>query len=190
MHSAELIIEPMPDADALSELTVTAEERTTAASFGSERRRCEYLMWRSMIRRRLGSDTAIGYDSTGAPVLLNRPARIGVSHCSGFVAVVISDNRCAVDIESVERDFQKISSRYISRSESGLSDDPRLACALWCAKETLYKYAGRTGLDFLRDICVETVDFERGIVVGRICGGDSVLMRLACCHDCLVVWVG
>ena len=190
MPEAKLIIEPVPARERWPELWVTDDERRHAASFGSERRSGEYLMWRDMVRRALGRDVAIGYTAEGAPRLENRTEYIGVSHCADFVAVVISERRCAVDIERLSRNFSNISSRYVSPAERLLSDDSRLCAALWCAKETLYKYAGRKGLDLLRDICVEKVDFEAGTVVGRICGGSQVVMQMLCRDDNLVVWVG
>lgn len=190
MLEAKLIIEPVPDDEVLESLLVTGEERRAAEKFGTRRRKAEYLMWRHIVRRETGADTQIGYNGLGAPVLKNRTEYIGVSHCADSVAVVVSPRPCAVDIERTDRDFSKIASRFVSRSESGLSDDPRLLCALWCAKETLYKYSGKRGLDFLRDICVEKVDFSLGIVAGSICGGEPVTMKLTSSGESLVVWVG
>lgn len=190
MPDRGLIIEKLPSEEGLQELLVTDEERCRAAGFGSQRRRAEYLAWRSIVRRELGPDVEIGYTDEGAPVLLNRPEHIGVSHSADFVAVVISDSRCAVDIERLSRNFTGISSRYITASERQLSGDPRFEAAVWCAKETLYKYARRTGLDFLEDIRILKVDFEAGIIVGSILGGDSVEMRMTSYGDNTVVWVG
>lgn len=187
---AKLIIEPLPSQDELGMLLVTDEERRTADGFGAARRRAEYLGWRSIVRRELGRDVAIGYTDEGAPVLRNRSECISVSHSADYLAVLISTRRCAVDIERLSRNFSNISSRYISSGERLLSSDPRLEAAVWCAKETIYKYAGRTGLDFLRDIHVEKVDFEAGIVVGRVSEGDSVEMQMSVYDGNLIVRLG
>ena len=190
MRDVRVCIEPLPAHDSLGTLLVTPDERTAVCGFGSERRRAEYLMWRHMVRRELGADTEIGYDAVGAPLLTNRTEHIGVSHSSQYAAVIISDRRCAIDIESLARNFLHISSRYISPSERLLSDDPRLPAALWCAKETLYKYSGLRELDLLNDICIEKVDFGRKIIVGRICGGDATELRMMEYHGHLVVYIG
>ena len=57
-------------------------------------------------------------------------------------------------------------------------EDPLLPAAVWCAKEALYKYARRPGLDLLHDLRVEAVDFAAGTVVGRIGGGEAIRLTL------------
>lgn len=66
----------------------------------------------------------------------------------------------------------------MSPSELALSGDPLLPAAVWCAKEALYKYARRPGLDLLHDLRVEAVDFAAGTVVGRIGGGEAIRLTL------------
>lgn len=190
MPDVKLCIEPLSRAESYDTLLVTEEERKTAETFGSERRRAEYLLWRHTVRREAGDDVEIGYSPVGSPEVRNRNIYISVSHSADFVAVIISPRRCAVDIERLSRNFSKISSRYITEAERRLSDDPRLPAAVWCAKETLYKYSGRTGLDFLEDLCVEKIDFDRKIIVGRICKGDSIEMRMLQYGENLVVYIG
>lgn len=172
-----LFIEP-PMTEAEAAARVTPGELAAAQEFLRERRRREFLTWRAVVRRELGDDVRIAYDEeTGAPVVRGREVHIGVSHCPGRVAVCISDAPCAVDIELESRDFSRAAPRYMSPAEQTLCDDPLLPAAVWCAKETLYKYAGRPGLDMLCDLHVEAVDFEAGVVVGRI--GDEEPVRLS-----------
>lgn len=190
MAEPRLIIERLPAQERLKELLTTEEERRRADGFGTERRKAEYLGWRHIVRRELGADVGIGYTPEGAPTLLNRPEHIGVSHSADFVAVIISDRPCAVDIERLERNFSAVSPRCISAAERRLASHPHLEAAVWCAKETLYKYGRRKGLDFLKDICIEKIDFDGGIIAGRICGGSSVEMQMEIRDNTLVVWVG
>ena len=75
-----------------------------AAALKPASRREEFLMWRSIVYRRL-PDAEIAYNAVGAPVVCNYPLHIGVSHCPGYVAVCFSDRPCAVDIEPLARDF-------------------------------------------------------------------------------------
>lgn len=190
MRDAELLVERPLGIEELTALA-TESERRTAEGFGSERRRREYLMWRYMVRRRLGADVLIGYGPTGCPQLENRKDYyIGVSHSDDLVAVVLSPRRCAVDVERLARDFPKVARRYVSPAEEGLSDDPRLAAVLWCAKETLYKYSDAAGLDLLRDIRISRVDFAAGTVAGSVRGGSEVEMRMSERDGNMIVWVG
>ena len=165
-----LWIEPPMPADEAARWT-TPEERDAAAAFASERRRAEYLSWRAVVRRELGPDVRIAYDALGAPLLPGLPVHISVAHCAGRIAVCASPNRCAVDIEPETRNFGRTASRYLTPGERALSDDPLLPGIVWCAKEALYKYAGRRALDFLRDLRVERLDLAAGTLTGRI--GDE-----------------
>lgn len=185
---AGLIIEaPWPEGEAAA--WATAEERAAAAAFGSERRRREYLTWRALVRRELGRDVRIAYDAVGAPVLENRPEYLSVSHCDGRVAVCLSLRRCAVDIEPVTRNFGRVLSRYMTPEEQALADDPLLPAAVWCAKETLYKYAGRRELDLLRDLRITEADLAAGCLASRIAGGAPVAMRLLCRDGYLATFI-
>ena len=62
-----------------------------------------------------------------------------------------------------------------------------MAGVVWCAKETLYKLARRRGLDLLRDLAIERIDFAAGEVVGRIRGGETIPMRLELREGLIVV---
>ena len=75
----------------------------------------------------------------------------------------------------------------MTAGERALSDDGRLGALLWCAKETLYKLARRRGLDLLRDLAIERIDFAAGEVVGRVRGGEPIPMRLELREGLIVV---
>lgn len=180
------ILVPLSSADALCR-EVTAADRAAAAAF-APRRQAEYLAWRAVVYRELG-DVRIGYDAAGAPRLIGDARHIGVSHGGGWVAVAISDRPCAVDIEPESRDFSRAAARFLTPAEAALDDDPRTAGIVWCAKETLYKLARTAGLDLRRDLAVERIDLAAGEVVGRICGGAPIAMRLELREGLIVVYV-
>ena len=93
-----------------------------------------------------------------------------------------------MDIEPATRDFRRAASRYLTPEEEALSDDPLLPGIVWCAKETLYKYAGRRELDLLRDLRILSVDIAAGRIVGRICDGEPLELQLRFVDGCVVVW--
>ena len=178
-----------PLAEEVLRASADAEELRMADMFGSERRRREFLMWRHIVRRELGRDVRIAYDPSGAPVIENRNIYISVSHSKDLVAVVVSPRRCAVDAERTDRDFGRAAGRYLSEPERLLSDDERLAAAVWCAKETLYKYSGLRGLDLLRDIRITRADFAAGAIAGTVCGGAEVCMSMLERDGNMVVYI-
>ena len=187
--SARLLIERPLTEEQLLALSGEAERRVVASFSKAERRR-EALMWRYIVHRELGADVRIDYNENGAPQLVNREEYIGVSHSADFVAVVISPSRCAVDIERLDRNFDRVAERYVRPEERALSSDERLPAVLWCAKECLYKYSDEPGLDFLRDIKVVEVDFERGKVVGQVKNNPVVGMQMKFHSGNAVVYVG
>ncbi len=198
-----LIVEP-PLAFEKAAEWATDDELTTARGFAPARGR-EYLAWRAIVRREIGRDAAIVYNSAGVPILTNYPLHLSVSHCrrevadcgepagdsgqaddSGRVAVVLSDAPCAVDIECAARNFQRALPRYLSPSEQQLSAHPHFPAIAWCAKETLFKYAASTtgrALDLLRDLHIERVQFPDsdstpcGTLVASIQNGEPVVLH-------------
>lgn len=173
--NSRLVAEPLPPLD---ELLRTAHPADEAVCRGyAARCRREFLAWRAIVRRELGSGIVVEYMPDGRPYVAGGPF-ISVSHSREIVAVRISDAPCAVDTEPLDRNFDRAKSRYITAAEESLSDDPRLPAAVWCAKEALYKLSGDSGTDMLRDLRVSVVDFAAGRIVGSVRGGAPVTLGI------------
>lgn len=171
---ATLVVEPILP---LSELEREADERDLQSieAFTSPSRRAERLAWRRVLRR-LSPDAEVEYEPSGAPRLKNSPyTYISVSHCRDVVAVALSCNVCGVDVERVDRDFARVAERYMTAKERALCAEEWWAAAVWCAKECLYKMAGRDGTDFKRDIVVESVDASTSQILCRAYGEPMTL---------------
>ena len=145
-----------------------AEDLEVVAHFASEHRRREALAWRGVVRHELGNDCKIGYDECGAPIVDTAECEISVSHCDKFVAVLISDRHCGVDIESLDRNFARIASRYMSDEEKSLCSDERWSAMAWSAKEALYKLHRKGGIDFLKDIKIVSYDATSQLIKATI----------------------
>ena len=183
--NSRLIVSPLlPEEESAGWAT---EDELAACSGFAPRRRREYLTWRAVVRRELGRGVVVTYAPNGAPQV-DCGVHIGISHSHNIVAVVIGDGPCAVDTEPAGRSFEQVRRRYLSVTEAALSDDERLPAAVWCAKETLYKLAGRPDTDFLRDIAVTAVDFAAGTVRGTIHGGAEVAMSIEFLDDNIIVY--
>ena len=186
--SSRLCIERIPSLDALADGAHPADA-AVAETFGSLHRRREFLAWREIVRRIAGRDAEIGYDEWGAPQIIGSSLHIGVSHSSDHVAVIVSECPCAVDKESHSRDFGKVAARYLTTEERALSPHPDFLAAAWCAKEALYKYYRRGGLNLLSDIRIAAVDFGRGEIRG-IVRGEEIVLRMSYHEGDIVVSVG
>ena len=163
-----VIVEPIPWAYACCDTLITAEDVASASRFQNERRRNEHLAWRRVVRRELGRGVTISYNEVGAPQVDTPNTYISVAHGAGCVAVAISDQRIGVDIESTERNFGKVSSRYMSNVEQQLCSDETWEAAVWAAKEALYKLYGKEGVELRDELCIEEYNAQNKQLKARL----------------------
>ena len=174
--ASRIVIEPIA-AEATLRESATAEDLAFVEQFGSVSRRCEVLAWRSIVRREVGRDVEISHDEYGAPMLNKPDTHISVSHSRDRVAVLFADGECAVDIESADRDFGRVATRYLSSEEQQLAEQNALYAEMWCAKEALYKYYKKGGLDFVKDISIAAFDIDGGVLRCSILGGEPIEVK-------------
>ncbi len=140
----------------------------------SEQRARERYSWRKVAREILADPAAqFDYNELGAPQIVGSDHYISVSHSSTLLAVVISPTRCAIDIERLDRNFERVASRYISPQEHAQLHTCELMPHIWSIKECLYKFAGQRGLDFIRDIRIMSIDgeeFHASLPAGEVSG--------------------
>ena len=175
--SSRLIVEAIASEETLLALA-TAEDRAFVEQFGSAKRRCEVLAWRAMVRRELGDEVAISHDEYGAPQVDTPNIYISISHSRDRVALLISDSPCAVDIEDTARNFRNVSSKYLSAAEQLLAERYDIFAEMWCAKEALYKYHRKGGLDYVEQISILDDDADNQSFEASICGGETIRVRL------------
>jgi phosphopantetheinyl transferase len=113
---------------------------------------------------------AISYNEVGAPQVDRPDTHISVAHGAGCVAVAISNKRVGVDIESTERNFGKVSSRYMSDIEQQLCSDSNWEAAVWAAKEALYKLYGKEGVELRDELQIEAYDAQNRQLKARLMG--------------------
>ena len=183
--SSRIVIEQIAAEETLREGAAMAD-LALVEQFGSASRRCEALAWRAVVRRELGVETTIGYDEYGAPIVDIPNIYISVSHSRDRVAVLFADSVCAVDIESVERDFGRVASRYLSTEEEQMARENDLYAEMWSAKEALYKYYRKGGLDLVKDIAIKAFDADRGVLYGSILGGEDVEISVRRSDDLVI----
>ena len=179
------VIEPIASEETLRASAV-AEDVAFVEQFASASRRCEVLAWRAIVRRELGCDLEITHNEYGAPTVNTPNTYISVSHSRDRVAVLLADRACAVDIESVERDFRRVATRYLSKEEQQLAEQNDLYAEMWSAKEAMYKFYRKGGLDLIKDISIKAFNSDRGVLCGSILGGEEIEVSVKC-EDGLVV---
>lgn len=165
----------MPSAQLRS--SVTDEEWAESERFGSEQRRAEWLTWHAVVHRVLGRDATVRYNEVGAPYVEESEICFSVSHSKSLLAVLFSERRCGVDVERLDRRFDRISSKYLTLEEQRLGCDARFMAAAWSAKEALYKYVGEKGLSLLEQIRI--VAYEAGhSITAQIKDGEPLQLSI------------
>lgn len=175
--SSRIVIEQIGTEEALRD-KATEGDLVFVEQFASASRRREVLAWRAIVRRELGADVEILHDEYGAPMVKTPDTiyNISVSHCRDRVALLFGEERCAIDIEQLGRDFRRVASRYLSDTERAIAERNDLYAEMWCAKEALYKYHKEGNLDFVRDIVVS--EYNNGELCGTILGGAPIAVRV------------
>ncbi len=130
------------------------EDAARGEAFSKEARRRGWYAWRALLREVEG-DVEVGYAPSGAPFIVGRPDQhISVSHAGDYAAVMVSERRCGVDIERLDRNFERVAARYLSPEEEALLPEvsPWTLAVAWSAKEAAYKWYGEQEVDLLKDI--------------------------------------
>lgn len=125
-----------------------------------EKRKKEFLSVRLLTEQLLCSKPEIVYNSIGRPELKNSAMNISISHSNELVAVYLSEKNIGIDAESLERNIEKVASRFLSVNEVEFAtkqeDTQQTMILFWSAKEAVYKCSGKTGIQFNSQIRIDT----------------------------------
>lgn len=184
-----LFVEALPKVYLCCDALIAAEDVASAMRFQNEKRRREHLAWRRIVRRELGAKVHIDYNDVGAPIVDTADRWISVAHGGESVAVAIADKPVGVDIESINRDFDRVAPRYMTDAEIALSEDRRWACFVWCAKEAMYKLYGRRGVELRGELRVDSFDSESMTLYGGMADMAQAVVKISLYEDDVVVAV-
>ncbi|MEP4533129.1 MAG: 4'-phosphopantetheinyl transferase superfamily protein [Cyclobacteriaceae bacterium] len=126
----------------------------------------EWMVGRILIRH-LCNQYDIPYEGmenldTGKPILKNKKAEISISHSFPMAAAMISlKDPCGIDLERPRHKMIQVSHKFINGSEVRYADDLQKLCAIWCAKEVLFKIYSRKKLSLKDDTFIKfNSDFD------------------------------
>lgn len=154
----KLIVEAIPPVYLCCDMLITASDVASASRFQNDRRRREHLAWRRVVRNELGRGVTIDYNEVGAPIVDSPNTYISVAHGGESVAVAIADEPVGVDIESLDRNYARIKSRFMTPAEESLSTMEEWPAVVWTAKEAIYKLYGKREVDLTEDIHITAFD--------------------------------
>jgi 4'-phosphopantetheinyl transferase len=139
-------------------LQLKAHELDFIASLNNGKRLLHWLSTRLLLRTMLQTNDYIdsAMDDQGKPYLVNGDYHISFSHSFDYASVMISkDKHVGVDIELIKEKVYRIRNKFLTPEElQGLPDQNNtLALYIcWCAKEAIYKWYGKRGLEFRKHI--------------------------------------
>ena len=99
---------------------------------------------------------------TRKPFLEDEAYHFSISHCGDYAAVIVSkEYRVGVDVELVNDKIEKIIYKFLSRQEKTLLHPNAInttATLLWSVKESVYKWKGAGGVDFIKHINIQSIE--------------------------------
>lgn len=137
-----------------------------AMSYGSDKRRMEYLVSRMLLKHILESRYEhVQYEGSGKPLLPVCGKHLSISHSGDYVAVALSDcNEVGVDIEKSGDKVMRVIHKFLSEEEiSSLSSFDTLHDVLirWSAKESVYKIVGQEAYNYREVLSTGMFDSTR-----------------------------
>ena len=145
----------------MSGLQLKQHELDVIASLNNGKRLLHWLSTRLLLRKMLNTSEYIDcqMDEHGKPYLPNLGYHISLSHSYDYAAVIIGKTRkVGVDIELIKHKIKTIRHKFLSDIELAqkqIGDNINGLYVCWCAKEAIYKWNGRKGLEFKQDIHIK-----------------------------------
>lgn len=113
----------------------------------------QFLAVRNILKLLSIRDIDLSYCVNGKPII--KYGHISISHSKEFVAVLISDEKVGVDIESNSDKCFRIKQKFIgTENEFPIKIDMRIAQVIWNMKECLYKFIDFKEIDFKKNLIV------------------------------------
>ncbi len=101
----------------------------------------------------------IGIEPTGKPYLNNRQAEISITHSFPMAAAMIHlKSPCGIDMERPRHKLIQVRDKFINGAETTYADNLEKLCAIWCAKEVLFKIYSRNRLNLKDDTTITFIN--------------------------------
>ena len=132
----------------------------------NERRRIEHLAGRYLLQH-LEEDFplhTIAKDEHDKPRIDKNKYFFSISHSWPYIAVVVDPfGEAGIDIQTWHPRIGDIRHKFLSAEEQELfKNDPKLLTLAWSAKEAVYKWNGRRGVDFIEHLPISYFDNKEG----------------------------
>ncbi|WP_457287357.1 4'-phosphopantetheinyl transferase family protein [Pedobacter sp. UYP24] len=150
----------------ISGLQLKQHELDLIASLNNGKRLLQWLSTRLLLRTMLNTSEYIDcqMDEHGKPYLPNLGYHISLSHSYDYAAVIVGKtHQVGVDIELIKNKINAIKHKFLSDVELAqkqIGDNINGLYVCWCAKEAIYKWHGKKGLEFKQHIHIQPFELE------------------------------
>lgn len=150
----------------ISGLQLKQHELDLIASLNNGKRLLHWLSTRVLLRTMLNTSEYIDcqMDEHGKPFLPNLGYHISLSHSYDYASVIVGKSRkVGVDIELIKQKIKAIQHKFLSDSELSqeqIGDDINGLYVCWCAKEAIYKWHGKKGLEFKQHMHIQPFELK------------------------------
>ena len=136
-------------------------------------KRLQHLVGRYLLKK-IGKDfplDLIKANSSGKPYLENENCHFSISHCGDYAAAIISEHsNVGIDIEKANQKIEKIKNKFSSIQELELFanhaiDQIDSLTMIWSIKEAMYKWYGRSMIDFKKHLCIERIQLNDDFIL-------------------------
>ncbi|MEE1946127.1 4'-phosphopantetheinyl transferase superfamily protein [Pedobacter sp. KR3-3] len=151
----------------LASLQLKQHELDVIASLSNGKRALHWLGTRVLLRTMLNTADYIDcrMDEHGKPYLVNSDTHISLSHSYDYAAVIVGkDRKVGVDIELIKHKIKSIKHKFLSDVELAqkqIGDNTDGLYVSWCAKEAIYKWHGKKGLEFKQHIHIKPFKLKK-----------------------------
>ena len=134
-------------------------------SIKSEVKQIEFLSVLNLLEKQNLSFEDIHYDLNGKPSLKDR--FISITHSFNYSGIFISNNKAGIDIEKFRNQILNISMKFISNQEHDIFDIKSVESLTkaWTIKESVFKAFGHSGIDFKKNIKIQSLKNDKAFVV-------------------------
>ena len=149
----------------LNNLKQNSLYKSKLSSITSETKQIEFLSVLNLLENLGFSYSDIQYDTNGKPHLSK--GYISISHSFEFSSVVISKDKVGIDIEKFREKILKIYKKFISEKEYEIFNKECIESLTkaWSIKESVYKAFGHNGIDFKKNIKIQSLKKNKAFVL-------------------------
>ena len=134
--------------------------QATALSVRHPRTQVQRYASRLLLAEMLGEMPEVAKDEHGKPLLPNHQLNISISHTEGYAAILLGNGRLGVDVQHYKPNVLKVRDRFLDENELQMAQDIETTTLFWAAKEAIYKFNAKPGLDFRDPITIHSIEAE------------------------------